>query len=169
MSSGESISHPDTWPPRLVNLAKRPSRVAGFFVNQDDYLAFRGDTAEFRTFLDTCVSLSAFAPTTLHIHPGSGSFQPLDRSEGPSSVRLAARHHQPRWRATEPNPTKAAYFMELHVWLKGSVDISAVEIPSTVKTIREVDPEGAAEASLTSPATVTQLLNNHREDVGRGH
>src|SRR6266702_815357 len=45
---GETLSHPGTWPPRLVALGKLPSRVAGYFVNQDDYIAFKGDTAGFR-------------------------------------------------------------------------------------------------------------------------
>ena len=164
--SGEAFSHPDTWPPRLVTLAKLPSRVAGYFVNQDDYLAFKGDTAGFRVCLETCAALREFAPTTLYVHKGKGSFQSLDKAKGrvPCDWQLDVINQS--WRAREPNPKGPGYSMELHVWLKGSVDISAVEIPSNVKTIREFDPEGASAAPMASPRSSATLMNESPEVWG---
>ena len=134
---GESISHPDTWPPRLVDLAKLPSRVAGYFINQDDYFAFTGDTAGFQTCLDTCIALSEFGPTTLHIHKGKGAFQPLDKGKEPLPCDWQLDVINQQWRATEPNPKGPKYSLELHVWLDGAVDVAAIKLPLTINTIKE--------------------------------
>ena len=134
---GESISHPDTWPPRLVDLAKLPSRVAGYFINQDDYFAFTGDTAGFRACLDTCTGLAEFAPTTLHIHKGKGTFQPLDKVKKPLPCDWQLDVINQHWRAAKPNPTGPKYSLELHVWLDGAVDVTAIKLPPSMKTIKE--------------------------------
>ena len=134
---GESISHPDTWPPRLVNLANLPSRVAGYFINQDDYFAFTGDTAAFRACLDTCIALSEFAPTTLHIHKGKGAFQPLDKDKKPLPCDWQLDVINQQWRAAQPNPTGPKYSFALHVWLDGAVDVAAIKLPPTLKIIKE--------------------------------
>lgn len=137
---GESISHPDTWPPRLVELAKLPSRVGGYFVNQDDYLAFKGDTAGFRACLETCVALGEFAPTTLHIHRGQGAFQLLDQGKAPLPCDWQLDVINRHWRAAEANPKGPMYSLELHVWVDGSVDLAGIKVPSGVKTIDESHP-----------------------------
>jgi hypothetical protein len=137
---GESISHPDTWPPRLVELAKLPSRVAGYFVNQDDYLAFQGDTAGFRMCLDTCLALGEFAPTTLHLHKGKGSFQPLDKDQKPLPCDWQLDVINQHWRAAEPKPKGPMYRFELLVWLDGAVDLATIKVPPIVKTIEEPQP-----------------------------
>lgn len=136
-ASGGSISHPDNWPPRLVELASLPSRVAGYYINSDDYLAFKGDTAGFQAFLGTCVALGEFAPTTLHIHKGKGSFQPLDKEKNavPCDWQLDVINQE--WRSTQPDPKGPMKRLELHVWLDGAVDLAAVKVPTAVKTIQE--------------------------------
>jgi len=134
---GESISHPDNWPPRLVELAKLPTRVAGYFINQDDYFAFKDDTAGFRACLDTCIALGEFASTTLHIHKGKGAFQPLAKDKKPLPCDWQLDVINQHWRATEPNPKGPMYSLELHVWLDGAVDLVTIKVPSTVKTIKE--------------------------------
>ena len=48
---GPAVWYPTTWPASLVDIAKHPSRVAGYFINQDEYFAFKGDTAGFQACL----------------------------------------------------------------------------------------------------------------------
>jgi hypothetical protein len=35
------------------------------------------------------------------------------------------------WRAAKPNPTGPKYSLELHVWLDGAVDVTAIKLPPT--------------------------------------
>ena len=153
---GESLSHPDAWPPRLVELAKLPSRVAGCFINQDDYLAFRGDTAGFRACLDTCAALGESAPTTLHIHKGKGSFQPLDNEKKPVPCDWRLEVINQHWRSGDPTPKGPMYRLELHVWLDGGVDFATVKVPPNVKTIQENEPPAAGQAAA-APASDREL------------
>ena len=149
---GESISHPDNWPQRLVKLASLPSRVAGYYINSDDYLAFKGDTAGFQTFLGTCVALSEFAPTTLHIHKGKGSFHPLDKEKKavPCDWQLDVINQE--WHSTEPEPAGPKNRLELHVSLDGAVDVPAIKVPPCVKTIKENDPPATGQAAPVAEA-----------------
>ena len=134
--TGQSVST-DAWPPRLINLVNLPSRFAGYFINQDDYFAFKGDTAGFRACLETCIALGEFAPTTLHIHKGNGFFQPLDKDKKPLPCDWQLDVINQHWRAAHPNPTGPEYSLELHVWLDGAVDVAAIKLPPTVKTLKE--------------------------------
>jgi len=134
---GAAMSHPDTWPASLVDLAKQPARVGGYFVNQDDYLAFQGDTARFRAFLEACAALPEFGPTTLHFHKGRGTFQPLDKEKKPLPCEWQLDVINQHWRSQDPNPEGPMYSLELHVWLEGAVDLKAIHIPASVKTVRD--------------------------------
>jgi hypothetical protein len=136
---GEAISHPATWPASLVDLAKLPSRVAGYFVNQDDYFAFKGDTAGFQACLATCIALGEFGPTTLHIHKGKGSFQPLDSKKQPVPCdwRLEVINQEWRRAVAKTDPKGQKYSLELHVWMEGGVDVAALKFPPTLKVVKE--------------------------------
>jgi hypothetical protein len=135
--SAKDFGRPEGWPPRLVELAKLPSRVAGYFVNSDDYFAFKGDTAEFRNFLGVCVALADFAPTTVHIHKDKGSFQSLDQAKKPLSCDWQLDVINRHWRAGEANSEGQKYSFELHVWSEGAVDFGAIQVPPCVKIIKE--------------------------------
>lgn len=134
---GKDISHPDTWPSRLVELAKLPLRVAGYFINQNDYLAFKGNTAQFQSCLDTCAAMAEFGSTTLRIHKGKGEFQPLHSEKKPVSCDWRLDVINQEWGADKPLPKGPKYTMELHVWLESAVDVAAIKVPAAVKTIRE--------------------------------
>ena len=131
------MSHPDTWPQRLVELCKQPSRIGGYFVNQDDYLAFHGDTAAFQKFLDTCAALSEFGPTTLHVHKGRGSCQGLQKERKPLDCDWQLDVINQHWRSRQLNAGEPEYSLELHVWQEGGVNLAEVKIPATVKVARE--------------------------------
>ena len=120
-----------------MDLAKLPARVGGYFVDQDDSLAFQGDTSAFRAFLEVCASLDGAASTTLFIHEGSGWFQPQD--ERRSAIRCDWRLDviNLHARATAPEPNGPVYSLELHVWLGGSVNVAAIHVPAIVKIAKE--------------------------------
>ncbi len=135
--SAKGLGRPEGWPPQLVELVKLPSWVAGYFINSDDYFAFKGDTAAFKKFLGVCVALADFAPTTVHIHKGKGSFQPLDKDKKPVACDWQLDMINRHWRAGEANPEGRKYSFELHVWLEGAVDVGATQVPPCVKIIKE--------------------------------
>ncbi len=134
---GENFSHPDSWPPALLAMAKLPARVAGCFVNQDDYLAFRGDAAGFRACVETCLAIKEFGPTTLHLHQGAGHFLPLDRTKPPIGCDWQLDVINQRWRGQQPTPAGPAYSLELHLWLGGAIDLSALHLPASLKTVHD--------------------------------
>ena len=136
-NSVKDFGRPEGWPPRLVELVKLPSRVAGYFINSDDYFAFKGDTAAFREFLGVCVALADFAPATVHIHKGKGSFQPLDQAKKPIACDWQLNVINRHWRAGEDDPEGQKYSFDLHVWLEGAVDFAAIQVPPCVKIIKE--------------------------------
>ena len=136
-NSVRDFGRPEGWPPRLVELVKLPSRVAGYFINSDDYFAFKGDTAAFREFLGVCVALADFAPATVHIHKGKGSFQPLDQAKKPIACDWQLDVINRHFRADKPNPTGPVYSLELHVWLDGVVDFGAIRVPPTMNVTKE--------------------------------
>ncbi len=133
----QSLFYPESWPSRLVDLANLPNRVGGHFVDQDDSLAFRGDTSAFRAFLDGCTSLAGAASTTLFVHDGNGLFQPQDESRSaiPCDWRLDVINLHAR--ATGLGSNGPMYALELHVWLGGSVNVAAIHVPAIVKTVKE--------------------------------
>jgi hypothetical protein len=135
--AGDQMSHPDSWPPGLLELARGPSRVAGYFINADDYLAFQGDTAGFQRCVDTCAALGEFGRTTLHIHQGKGAFQPLDKTRAavPCDWQLDVINRQ--FRAATSEPVSPKYHLDLHVWLGGGVKLDAVKLPAGLEISKD--------------------------------
>lgn len=134
---GDQISHPDSWPPRLLDLVKGPSRVAGYFVNSDDYFAFQGDTAGFQRSLDTCIVFREFGKTTLHLHQGKGAFQPLAQARPavPCDWRLDIIDEH--FRGQTPEPPHPRYHMHLHIWLGGAVKVEALKLPAGLNVAKD--------------------------------
>ncbi|MCE9620050.1 MAG: hypothetical protein K8R92_09070 [Planctomycetes bacterium] len=134
---GANIAVPGAWPPRLVELAKHPSRFAGYFVNTDDYLAFRGDTAGFQACLDTCVALNKFAATTVHVHKGKGAFQPFDPSLAPLACDWKLDVINLLFHAAPIRPSEPNYKLVLHVWTGGSINLAAIQVPPAMKVVQD--------------------------------
>jgi hypothetical protein len=136
---GPAVWYPTTWPASLVDIAKHPSRIAGYYINQDDYFAFKGDTAGFQACLASCVALADFGPTTLHIHKGKGSFQPLDAKKPAVACDWRVEVINQEWRrAGAKEETKGPkYTLELHVWLEGGVDVASLKLPAKLKVVNE--------------------------------
>ena len=125
----------DAWPPRLTELVNSKSRVAGYFINQDDYFAFRGNTNKFKAFLDTCAGLGDFAPATLHIHKGNGLFISFDKAKAAVPCNWQLDIINQHWRSTEPHPKGPMYSLDLHVWEDGFIDLASIKIPATMKRV----------------------------------
>jgi len=125
------------WPPRLLELVNLSSRVAGYFINQDDYFAFRGDTERFQSFLDTCADLGDFASVTLHIHKGKGLFASLDKQRPGIPCNWQLNIVNQHWRSAEPTPKGPVYALELHVWSDNGIDFSAIRMPRGLKKIED--------------------------------
>ncbi len=135
----EPVSHPDTWPAPLLQIVNDTPRVGGYFVNQDDYFAFLGSAGAFQTFLETCAALKDFGPTTLHIHKGKGTFQPLQQKEPPVFCDWRLDVINQWWRAIDDKAKAKGpqYSLELHVWLEGPFDFKTIKVPAVVKTVRD--------------------------------
>ncbi len=144
---------------RPVNLDKAPSgvnelinntnRVHGFFVNAEDRFFFAGDSSDCALFLKQYAALKGIAGHRLIIHPEKGvAKSPWDEGDGtpcdwmldvaPASWR--ERHADQIFQDKNGSPPKEGnkeYLVELHVWTKGNVDITKVEIPKGVTVVHE--------------------------------
>jgi hypothetical protein len=135
-AAGQPVSRPDEWPQKLVDLANLPARCAGFFVNADDYFAYKGDTAAFRAFLETCAALDKFAPLNLHIHEGKGLFGDMENKKFvPCDWKLEVINQH--FRAPDGVPVRPRYTLELHVWRGGAVDVSKVNLPANITVTKD--------------------------------
>jgi len=139
----------DKAPPGLNKLINNTNRIHGFFVNAEDRFFFSGDTALFASFLKQYAALKGVAGHRLVIHTGKGvAKSPWDDGKGKpcewmldvAPVSWRKGHADKIFRDPGRPPAKkgeAEYLAEVHVWLKGSIDMKKLTIPGGIHVERE--------------------------------
>ncbi len=148
----------DKAPAGLNELINHTNRVHGFFVNAEDRFFFAGDTSVFVTFLKQYAALRGIAGHRLIIHPGKGvAKSPWDDGEGkpcdwmldvaPVSWREghADKVHRDK-NGARPKEGEQEYFVEVHVWSDGNVDLSTLTVPKGLHTERHSEKSEDKEA-----------------------
>ena len=123
----------DKWPTGLAAIVNADNRVYGYFVNWEDTLFFRGNTAAFNVFLAKYAQL----PNTkleLVIHPGKLEVQsPWDKQPRALSAnwRLYCTpfaQEQVMNGGVKPGP----FITRVDLWLGDSVKLAELQVPSNV-------------------------------------
>jgi hypothetical protein len=115
-----------SWPQGLLDLANRPDRVHGFWVNDVDVFFYAGDSKALHDFLAAYAKLK---DTQLRVvlHPGRGEARsPWDRTaRGPADWRLYVE-------AGNPDPMGPRTLSRVDVWLGGGVRLADLRVPPNV-------------------------------------
>ena len=163
---GKRVTLPHA-PPGLERLANYPGRVSGYLVDgpasREDHFFYVGDTAAFNVFLKQYAEMNGIEGYRLIIHPGKGVVKSLFEMDTEKSCdwmleRRAFSSEAPasgtpktmvlplgpgKFELMEPGSLPVSvtvpvkHSVEIHVWTKGNVDLTAVEIPKNVEVVRE--------------------------------
>ncbi len=123
----------DEWPRGIAELVNRPERVAGVWVNANDFFYFAGGTAEFNRFLEgysrvTDTPLRVVLHSVLHSVLHDGAERPSwswgDRPAVGYDWQLAVRRRG--WGAEAPPDFDGLYVATIEVWVGKRIDVDRI-------------------------------------------
>lgn len=126
--------NPD-YPAGLYELLSGQGRVAGYFINANDYLFYHGDTKAFNKFLEGCAKLKD-TPLKLVLHPGRGMTSKPWNDAKPAPFEWSVSVLRRGWHPDAPEAKagqKGGYVVALGLWLGGDVALDALDVPLEVE------------------------------------
>jgi len=133
---------------QLSDLANRPGRVGGYWVNSNDWFYFAGDTEALNDFLRRYAKLTE-TPLILVLHPGKAPAESCvgDLFEQPYDWKLDSMYagctREKAW-FEKPGGGQWRRVAIVQTWLGGNVRLDRLEVPTDI----EVRPGGEIEAFI---------------------
>jgi hypothetical protein len=123
------------WIPGIYELANRPNRFGGYFVNAQDVFCYRGDAREFNAFLSQYAKLAG-TPLVLYLHVGLKNI----RLPWPDqTVKLDpdwTLYVSPKsWSMYRDEPNAPDFITRTDIWLGGKIRREDIKVPENI-TVR---------------------------------
>lgn len=128
----EPVGRNSGWIPGIYELANRPNRYGGYFVNAQDVFCYRGDAKELNDFL-TQYAKVAGTPLVLYFHVG------------PKNIRLPwpdqtvkmdpdwTLYVSPKgWSMYRDEPNAPDFITRTDVWLDGRIRRADIKVPENI-------------------------------------
>lgn len=140
---GETIQQP-AWSEGLAELANRPDRVYGYWVNANDWLFYTGDTEALNQFLAQYAEIPE-RPLRVVLHPGQGRVKTSFSEARPETlfdwqltILRWGTHPQAPELSGKPRSEPVAI---IEVWLGGQVALEELKVPRRVEVVsgREIE------------------------------
>jgi hypothetical protein len=133
------IGRNSSWIPAIYELANRPDRFGGYFVNAQDVFCYKGEARDFNDFLSQYSRLAG-TPLVLYIHVG------------PKNIRLPwpdqtvkfnpdwTLYASPKaWSLYRNEPDAPNFITRVDVWVDGGIHRDEITIPSNITSKSDVE------------------------------
>ena len=123
------------WPDGLKDLANRPERVHGFWVNETDVFFYNGDSKALNKFMDDYSKLKNTA-LRIVLHPGTQKARsPWDKAERDIPVAWSLHASSSPLDAIGVPNAGAGFYTRIDVWLGSPLKLNELIIPGNTEVL----------------------------------